>query len=715
MNSVKIYVAKNQLNTNNLLIDGECLDLFESETIPFTMKQTDLSDIGTNFAAFTKDFIIPASKKNNRILKHWMEVKYDDQLRSDIPIPARIDISSIYFSLGSIKIMSFSTTESGEPKNYTITYTGALKSLKTLFGDTLLSDLPFASIFGSDELLFDDYNVVSRIENTTHYQALEIPLISSKRTIPTYESIKYTSPSTHASGIVRGELRPALKFRTIFEAMSLKYGLSFTGNFINEDILDKLYIWLNKNESLYNSGGVVLRMDGTAVTTPTVEFRPNLGSDITKGYVTLIHQSNDIRFFYFYFRTFAVSDDNIGYRAKVQEVVLNPNGTINETLTYQQPNFGILFTSDYTKKAVHEVFRYKVDYENKIIPIGQKKHYRIIVETEGEQRVALTNYQLSIVQYNKTEPWTISTSLYTPATTDVKNKATISSNIPELKLQDFLTTLIKMFNLVIIPKINNTFELDYYTNYYATGEFIDITKYCTPLKKINRVKTYKEILFKPEDGEYAANKNYKSQQYPAREYGEQSIKFLDGDVDSFKVEPKYNLMLFRALNDINYTVSSTLKNAVIVGDGVGTDNVIVTNKPTFFFNNGKSILLEDKKIAYNKDGGGSEAIVRYTQFSNVDSLADEYTTTLCFSSENMFNNEYGKNLYTNNYQSLMSSISSPYSREFEIDCVLPKHIFMTISLNNQVGIGNEVFSISEISVDLLTGKSKLKLNNIIRS
>jgi hypothetical protein len=710
MNNVNIYVAENQLNTNTLLIEGDCLDLFEIESIPFTLKQTDLADLGANYTNFTKDFVIPASPKNNRILRYWLDIKNDNQFQTNIPIPARIDISGIYFSIGVIKIMSFITNDNGDPKSYTITFTGSLVALKTLFGDGLISGLPFdsPSIFGSDEFDFTDYGVVSSITSPTTYKNLEIPMISTNRIITNYSTIAYVGGANNATGIKRSELRPALKFRTIIDCIKLKYGVDFIGDFIDGEMLDKLYLWLNKNESLYNSGGTVIRMGGTLYTNQYVEYHPNTTTDMMdKGYVTLIKKP-DIEYYTLTFRTFTLQNDT-PYRVKIQEVILNSNGTINETLTAEQPNFGILSTGEYMSGGNKYVVLYTIDYRGKIVPNGEKRHFRFSGETENEKQVALINYNFRVMRnnniFNQQE-------ITVPSSTLLKNITKISTNLPEMKIQEFLTSLIKMFNLVIVPKLNNTYVLDFYNNYYAGGGVIDITKYCSPLKKMNRVKTYKEISFKPDESEYAGNKQYKAKQPTIREYGEQVYKFKDGDIESFKVEYKFGLIQFRELNGVDFVSDHTLNNTWIIGDGTGPDNGIITNKPTIFFNNGKSSISENKYVTYIKDDNTTEPLTSYSQFSNLDNLTN-YTTTLCFSVENMFGAFRPNNLYKSGYEKLMKSLVSPYSREYEIDAVLPKHIFTTLSLNNRLVIGNESFSISEITVDLLTGKSKLKLNNII--
>jgi hypothetical protein len=71
---------------------------------------------------------------------------------------------------------------------------------------------------------------------------------------------------------------------------------------------------------------------------------------------------------------------------------------------------------------------------------------------------------------------------------------------------------------------------------------------------------------------------------------------------------------------------------------------VIINKPTIFYYNAKSSIIEGKFLSYTLDNGTSQSLQSYSQFSNIDSLTFP-TTTLCFSSEDMF----AKGLYEKTY------------------------------------------------------------------
>jgi hypothetical protein len=69
---------------------------------------------------------------------------------------------------------------------------------------------------------------------------------------------------------------------------------------------------------------------------------------------------------------------------------------------------------------------------------------------------------------------------------------------------------------------------------------------------------------------------------------------------------------------------------LITADATGEDaKSIIINKPTIFYYNAKSSIIEGKFLSYTLDNGTSQSLQSYSQFSNIDSLTFP-TTTLCF-------------------------------------------------------------------------------------
>ena len=54
-----------------LFIESEQVDMFKDETIKITRSLKNIKDVAKIFTAFTQTFTLPASKKNNKLFKHY--------------------------------------------------------------------------------------------------------------------------------------------------------------------------------------------------------------------------------------------------------------------------------------------------------------------------------------------------------------------------------------------------------------------------------------------------------------------------------------------------------------------------------------------------------------------------------------------------------------------------------------------------------------------
>lgn len=720
MNGVKIYVG-DDINNNDIILNGQAIDLFGDENIQITLKQTDIRDISTNYADFTQNFTIPASPKNNRILKYWYDTFNDNQFPSVSGIPCRIDIDGIFFKKGVLKIQSAQTNDYGVIKNYTVQFTSNLKSLKDKFGDTKIGDLNYEFLHDGNQFEVNDSFVKNKIENSVN-ASLEYPMISTKRLINSFNDVKYVNSST-LNGLRIEELRPALKFKDIFQSIQDFYGIRFIGDFYtNNSPLDKLYLWLNKNKDQFLDTGKILDLDGVFASGITISNNVTLNSD--NNFYTFRKNAGSYKITQKI--TLYTTNTTTEYKLFIQQVVLNPDSTINEAATDAQDNRGFVASSDFVTGNLN--LNYSVNTYN--LSNGTKLNYRLVVQSKGQ--LLLDKVRVSVYEttgfYSSGSSVTIGTTI-NQLISNVDNTFTsvfnVKNNIPDMTVQDFITSIIKMFNLVIIPETNplihnllgttEVFRLEYFTKFYGQINEIDITKYVKRSLKINKISTYKNIVFKHEDSSYGLNKIFFESQTPNREYGSVNQDYSSGDNGDFKIETKFNLSIFRELPDYGMTASG-LENTWIFGDCLNDDfSSAELNRPTIFYYNRKSDIPTGYKIAYTTVSDVSSPIDNYSIFSNVDDLDIlSYNNTLTFSAESFFNAEIRqKSLFNNYYRSLLNGVYSPYSREYEVEAVLPKFIYTNLSLGSRLIVNNNRFGITDITINLLTGVTKLKLNNVI--
>lgn len=731
MNGVRIYVG-NDNDNNDLILNGEAIDLFKDENIQITLKQTDIRDIATNYTDFTQSFTVPASPKNNRIFRYWYDINNDNQWESVSGIPCRIDIGGVFFKKGTLKINGAQWDDNGAIKHYSVEFKANLASMKDKFGDKKLGDLNYLNVIPltdslgnkTNEFDYTDSTVYNYITSTSS-QWIEFPIISTNRLLNDFNAIKYVDSST-LNGINKSELRPALKLKTIFNAIEDNFDIKFTGYFYNVNSpLDNMHLWMNKNEDGITTVAQAIGITGSVIGTSTAVQYYITDSNPLNHYVVIEKNLGSIKKF---FVTFAVATSTplIPYKIFVQTLILNSDDTINEIATKNLDNEGYN-GSEYLIGDNYYGYNVSVAFN----ALGSKLGFRFSIESVGS--ITITGYQVraGVIRYTPlafSEKQLLSSSGFT-----MIPRFNINKNLPEISIYDFISSLIKMFNLVIVPvsdpiihselQTENVFQIEYFNKYYGKKNTVDITKYTNRAIKANPVNSYKKIILKHADSNFGTNIMYKKVQNPVREYGslisQNNALKSGGDLT---IESKFNVLIWRELpNTWTSSDDYNLNQTWIIADALNEDfDKGVFNKPVVFFSNGMSEFPSggSKRIGFVRENLTTSPIENYNIFSNVDALdVLDYSTSITFSKENEFKSSQGfqtdKNLYSNYYSDLISGIYSPYAREFEVTADLPKHIYTTISLANQLVIRDKKYNITEMAVNLIDGKTKLKLNNVI--
>jgi len=138
MNKVILYIK----DADNVF---QQVDLFEDETISVTSKIQDIRDISKVFTDFSQSFTLPASKKNNKIFKHFYnyyisEGAFDARKK----VEAVLEINYIPFRRGKV-FLNGVKMKNNKPYAYNITFFGNTVTLTDLFGDDEISQLDLSA------------------------------------------------------------------------------------------------------------------------------------------------------------------------------------------------------------------------------------------------------------------------------------------------------------------------------------------------------------------------------------------------------------------------------------------------------------------------------------------------------------------------------------------------------------------------------------------
>ena len=132
MQSIQLYIGEQRL------------DFFKDESVSITQTIQDVKDIKKVFTEFTKTFTIPASKKNNKVFKHYYNFDIDGGFDARIKVDATLELNNLPFKNGKVKLEGVDL-RNRRPYAYRITFYGNTVNLKDLIGEDKLGELPLSN------------------------------------------------------------------------------------------------------------------------------------------------------------------------------------------------------------------------------------------------------------------------------------------------------------------------------------------------------------------------------------------------------------------------------------------------------------------------------------------------------------------------------------------------------------------------------------------
>ena len=146
-----------------LYIQGQRVDMFKDESVSITQSIKNVKDLGKIFTEFTKTFTLPASKANNKLFKHYYNFDIVGGFDARTKKSAIIELNHLPFKKGKIKLDGVEL-KNRKPYMYKVTFYGNTVDLKDIIGDDKLSSLdlsPFNQEYSAtrvEDLLKTDFN-----------------------------------------------------------------------------------------------------------------------------------------------------------------------------------------------------------------------------------------------------------------------------------------------------------------------------------------------------------------------------------------------------------------------------------------------------------------------------------------------------------------------------------------------------------------------------
>ena len=680
-----------------LYIQDTRVDLFKDETVSLTDTIQNVRDIAKIFTTFTKTFTLPASQVNNKLFKHYYNF---DILNTSLTksafdarkkVTARIELNHVPFKEGKIKLEGVDM-KSNQPSAYRVTFFGNTVDLKDIIGEDKLNVLTSLNSLNKD---FDASNIQTYLESNPASNDIIVPLITHTQRLyydsgDTDHNTGNLNPSSNKHGVRWDNLKYAIRVHNIIEAIQTQYSLTFSSDFFTEtsnDQYSKLFMWLHRKKGVVETGDQIANfpsiVDG---------WSTGVGSS---GYTQMVTTS-----------TLRISEDAETFGTAFTLTLLSPTGTYDLLIEKD----GVSYYSENGISASKTINLYSLN--GGVVEAGD---YTVTITVTSAVTFTFINWSITTDEFGTVITDQFNTGSYTAAATF---EFVITSQIPEMKVIDFLSGLFKMFNLTAFVNNAGTIIVKTLDSYYSGGTTYDITEYVDiDSSQVNVALPFKEIQFGYADTDsfFAAIHNQLfNKEWGTSDYNNNEA--LDGGL--YKVELPFGHMKFERLVDIHDSSSTTTQWGWSADDN--QDSYI--GKPVLFYPVYTSV--GSKTVSFvtiiNEDGT-FHTDVEITGSINMPSNSVAFASGTSTANINFFNelNEYTGDdtftgtLFQNFYSTYIGQVFDSKNRLSKIKARLPMNILLNYSLADKFRISGTEYRINSVTTNLTTGEADIELLNVL--
>ena len=638
------------------------IELFQDEKISLTSSIQNVNDISKVFTDYSQSFTIPASDNNNEIFRHWYENSLDNGFDQRRRYDGYIELDTQLFRTGKWQLES-ATIKNNRIEDYKITFYGELKSLTDKFSEDKLSDVQEIN----DYTIAYNGTAVRTLVQSSVQQDVMFPLITSDR-VWQYGVGGATDISTSGGAINFNELFPAIKVSKVFEAIADKYNLTFNGSFLSQQKFDKAYLWLKGNDSrrfvsttqrkqlLFNNNNTYL---------PQV-------FNIENNTYNLVNSGN-----------VAVGGGFYAQQSNFRIVINFPTVVNHRIFIYRD---GDLYTTlQYNSNSTTQNFNFT----------NREGAFTFFIECFTPTTYTYT-YSFSYTRWRLTTP----PSTTFPSVTLGSSSGNLNDNLnllnymPDIKVSDFFSGILKMFNLTAFSTDGINFTLEQLENWYYLGGIKDFSEYCTTDLDFNRIKPYKKINFEYEKSENLLSRNFFTTN--SREYGNLSSTF-NTDGSDYSIKIPFENLLFNKFTGTNLQVGYALKSDLNPYAPKPIILYLTENKAgNLFFNNGSTTININQFMNFGQDCIDTADLTK-------NSLNWGYEIS------SYFLEPINSSLFQNYYLAYLTNLYALKSRMVKVKMRLPYLELLNLRLNDRIVIRDKRYIINQYTTDLTTFESDFEL------
>lgn len=649
-------------------VEFEEITMFKDETISVTSQLQNIIDISKTSTDFSQSFTVPCDNINNKIFKHWYENFLDNSINANNRIDAILLIDTKVFREGNVQLNKVQV-EDGKPKNYNLTFFGKLVNLKDLIKEDKLKDLQTLPTFA-----YSPTEVVNRISGGNN--DISFPLISSDRYWQ-YGSGASTNDITTATGaILTTDLFPAVRVKKIFDAIATKYDLVFNSTFFTTLQFTELFLHF-KNKETFTFLAQFVDIDFNSFiaggTFPTV-----FGTTYNNGYFITSLTTNTV------------------------EVVGSTTPGIFGTLSIQIFTTGTYRIEVYKNASLYLVFT----------GTGDNIHYVFV-----EDGASFDNAGTYIFKARSTKQFSTRTNgqMFDGINKFLTQNQTVNSEFtgnidlqsyaPDIKVIDFMTGILKMFNLTIYNESDNIYTIEPLNDYYDNGTSRDLTAFVEDKNDLERIKGFSKVVFKYQKSENFMNSLFF--QNNGIEYGELQATF-NSDGGQYDVSLPFENILFNKIPNKDLQLGYYLKTDYITK---------LVPKPVLLYRYGTISGLSPNITVKKVDTNAIVDISSYVAFGQDVVGTDSLNHSMNFGFENstLLNIAIENGLYFDYYQEYLANVYNPKSRNLKVKAKLTPALILNLRLNDRIILFQKAYLINQFTTDLITGIVNLDLLSDFRT
>ena len=656
-----------------LYIEGNRIELFNDEQIQVTSSIQNVQDISKTYTDFSQGFTVPASDVNNAFFEHWYNSDIDFSTDNNLRKDAYIEINLTTFRKGKVQLDGASLSN-GKPSSYNLTFYGEGVTLKDTFGEDLLSDLDYTAYSHN----FTAAEVLTRITNSTNTYDVKYPLITSYRVweyqsqtitaqIPNTSTGTSTNNNIHnnSGAITKTELFPAFRVARIFDLIESKYGITFSGAFLQDERFTNLFLWYKGKEQFVNISSPQ-SVNFTTVTPTFTTYDLSNYVNTTDNFIDVEYIDSNVLTHFIRLNVTSVSTSDPYY------IDVYQNGNLMNSI--QGAN-----AQSFLLDVIQSV-------------TGLNSVYTFKVRGQGANNIAL-NMRYEVIYFDSGNLFTDYVSI---ACSNVIYTATLdlAANAPVMKIADFFSGILKTFNMTTYSITDSEYFVEPLDDWYSKGAVVDVSEYVDVTSiEATRMPLYKAISFKYQDSECVLNKYYST--VFSKNYGDTTYEY-NYDGGEFTVELPFENLLQQKFTGTDLQVGYSLNK----------EFAPYIPKPVLLY----QYTNKTCDFKYHNDGGGHSTVTSYTPLGQ-DLIYNTTNYTLNFAPEtsSLLSTPIQNTLFANYYFSYLYNLYNLKQRLINVKARLPVSLLTGLQLNDRLVIRDRRYIINEIKTNLTTGDADLQL------